>query len=54
MKTALIWGAGGGIGQAIARQLSEEGWQVRAAGRHIEKLSALIEHAYDVELGEAF
>ena len=38
MKTALIWGAPGGIGQATARHLSSDGWQVLAAGRHIEKL----------------
>ena len=54
MKTALIWGAGGGIGQATARHLSSNGWQVLAAGRHIEKLSAPIEHTYEVELGDAF
>lgn len=54
MKTALIWGAGGGIGQALARHLSSEGWQVLAAGRHTEKLSAQFEHAYDVELVDAF
>ena len=54
MKTALIWGATGGIGQATARHLSSNGWQVLAAGRHIEKLSAPIEHTYEVELGDAF
>jgi len=41
MKTALIWGAGGGIGRAIARQLARENWQILAAGRYLEFLTDL-------------
>jgi len=35
MKTALIWGAGGGIGRAIADQLVSENWQIVAAGHNL-------------------
>ncbi len=54
MKTALIWGATGGIGQATARYLSSEGWRVLAAGRHTGSLSSQPEHLFEVELGDAF
>jgi NAD(P)-dependent dehydrogenase (short-subunit alcohol dehydrogenase family) len=54
MKTALIWGAGGGIGQALAHQLAQENWQILAAGRHVDSLADLTEHVYTVELGDPF
>ncbi len=54
MKTALIWGAGGGIGRAIADQLVSENWQIVAAGHNLESFSDLTEHIYEVELGDAF
>ena len=53
MKTALIWGAPGGIGQATARQLSRAGWRVLAAGRHTDSPSSQPEHLFEVELGDA-
>jgi len=54
VKTALIWGAGGGIGQATARRLMSEGWRVLEAGRHTDSLSDQPEHLFEVELGDAF
>lgn len=33
MARALIWGASGGMGQALVRLLKSEGWQVYGAGR---------------------
>lgn len=54
MKTALIWGAGGAIGQAIARQLAQADWQVLTAGRRSESFPGLTEHIYEVELGNPF
>ncbi len=41
MKTAMIWGASGGIGQAITSQLLKEDWNVIAVGRHEENLDDL-------------
>jgi len=54
MKTALIWGAGGAIGQAIARQLAREDWQVLAAGRQLEAYHNLTQYRYEVELSDLF
>jgi NAD(P)-dependent dehydrogenase (short-subunit alcohol dehydrogenase family) len=33
MANALVWGASGGIGQALVRLFKSEGWQVYGAGR---------------------
>lgn len=38
---ALIIGAGGGIGQALAQQLSDKGWNLVLAGRTSEKLETV-------------
>ena len=40
-KTALVTGATGGIGQAIARSLHAQGASVALSGRNVEKLEAL-------------
>lgn len=52
-KTALIWGASGGIGRAIVRSLAAQGWQVLAAGRDADRLEGLSEHVFDVDILEA-
>lgn len=49
-KTALIWGAGGGMGQAIVRALAEQGWQVLAAGRGVERLHELAQHRFEADV----
>lgn len=54
MKSALIWGAGGAIGGAIAERLRQDGWQVLAAGRQLEKMERLGELVFEVELGDPF
>lgn len=54
MKSALIWGAGGAIGGAIAERLRQDGWQVLAAGRQLEKMEHLGEQVCEVELGDPF
>src|SRR5579859_5145966 len=41
-KTALVLGAGGGLGGAIARALSAEGAQVAAAGLHAQSVEATV------------
>jgi len=51
MKHALITGAAGGIGAAIAQKLSQQGYAVTLTGRRIEPLQALadaLEHAQAV------
>jgi NAD(P)-dependent dehydrogenase (short-subunit alcohol dehydrogenase family) len=54
MKTALIWGAGGGIGRAVIQQLAKSEWQILAAGRDSDSFSGLAEHIFEVDLNEAF
>lgn len=54
MRTALIWGASGGIGRALTRKLVENDWQTLAAGRNLDLLSGLTEHIFDVDLGDAY
>jgi NAD(P)-dependent dehydrogenase (short-subunit alcohol dehydrogenase family) len=59
MNTAMIWGAGGGIGLALTRQLIDQGWSVVAITHHpqteLENLTEFIIEAdvtvpYDVEV----
>ena len=40
-KTALVTGAGSGIGKAICKELAKNGVNVAAAGRNMEKLNVL-------------
>ena len=47
MKTAIVTGAGSGIGQACATALLREGWQVALVGRRAEALQAAIAAAGD-------
>ena len=40
MPEALIWGAAGGMGQALVNQLNNAGWRVFAASRDVEAIPA--------------
>jgi len=40
-KTALVTGASSGMGKAIAKRLVEDGYQVYAAARHVERMNDL-------------
>lgn len=42
MKTAIITGAGSGVGRAIALKLAEQGWRVAVVGRRAEALQETI------------
>lgn len=50
-KTALIWGAGGGIGGALAHHLKAEGWQVIAVARSISKIEEFVPLAFEADFG---
>lgn len=39
-KTAMIWGASGGIGRSLTQQLMNDGWQVIAITRYPETVNA--------------
>lgn len=53
-KTALIWGAAGGIGRALARRLRETGWQVVGVGRHSTDLAGVADHAFEADVADPF
>jgi 3-oxoacyl-[acyl-carrier protein] reductase len=51
MSEALIWGASGGIGQALVRRLKSEGWRVIAAARQAEIIPKEADLALEFEAG---
>jgi nucleoside-diphosphate-sugar epimerase len=51
-KTALVLGATGGIGGAVAKRLAEAGWAIRALNRNVEK-ARQAEPSYDWRQGDA-
>jgi NAD(P)-dependent dehydrogenase (short-subunit alcohol dehydrogenase family) len=56
-NNALIWGADGGIGGAIAHLLLDQGWNVALTGRHPERLDGLHKLggiAVDAQVGDPF
>jgi NAD(P)-dependent dehydrogenase (short-subunit alcohol dehydrogenase family) len=52
-KTAMVWGAGGGIGRALVSALRNEGWQVLAMGRRTTELRDLTPHLFEADLADA-
>jgi len=45
MKSAVITGAGSGVGQAIALKLAQQGWRVGLVGRRVETLRETVKLA---------
>ncbi len=54
MADALIWGASGGIGSALAQLLQERGWRVHAAARHEGSIPAGVDTRLTFEAGDPF
>jgi 3-oxoacyl-[acyl-carrier protein] reductase len=54
MNNALIWGAGGGIGRALAAHLQQAGWQVAGITRRPEQAPAGLACAAVADVGNAF
>jgi NAD(P)-dependent dehydrogenase (short-subunit alcohol dehydrogenase family) len=52
-KSAMVWGAGGGIGRALVSALSNEGWQVLGSGRHTAELEDLTPYLFEADLASA-
>lgn len=50
-QTALIWGAGGDIGRALARKLKADGWQVIAIGRRGDDVG---DYAFEADVADPF
>ena len=49
-KHVMVWGATGGIGSALVRQLSTQGWKVAAFGRNFDQLQPFNGYKIRVEL----
>jgi 3-oxoacyl-[acyl-carrier protein] reductase len=52
MRTALIWGAGGGIGHALVKHLHNEGWSVYVVTHRPgdQNLTDLTPHVFDANV----
>ncbi len=53
-KVALIWGAAGGIGRALARRLKDAGWQVVGVSRHRADLAGVTDVAFEADVADPF
>jgi len=53
-KTALIWGASGGIGQALLKTLENDGWQVAAVARQIDKIQGMGDWQFEADVSDEF
>ena len=47
LKTAVVTGAGSGVGQAVALRLARDGWRVALLGRRQETLQDTVKQAGD-------
>jgi NAD(P)-dependent dehydrogenase (short-subunit alcohol dehydrogenase family) len=54
MKTAMIWGAGGGIGRALVTQLTDEEWNVMAISHRSSNLEELTPHVGEADVASPY
>jgi NAD(P)-dependent dehydrogenase (short-subunit alcohol dehydrogenase family) len=54
MSNSLIWGASGGIGQALLRALTQRGDVVGGVSRHPDDLVGLTDFRYEADVADAF
>lgn len=52
MKTAMVWGASGGIGRALVSNLTADGWMVLAVARHPANLTDLTPHIIEADVAD--
>jgi NAD(P)-dependent dehydrogenase (short-subunit alcohol dehydrogenase family) len=52
MPDVLIWGASGGMGQALTESLLQAGWRVFAAARDVSKIPAGVHQAYPFDAAD--
>lgn len=52
VQNAMVWGARGGIGQALVSTLSQEGWRVVALGRGVADLRNLTSDVVEVDVAD--
>jgi NAD(P)-dependent dehydrogenase (short-subunit alcohol dehydrogenase family) len=53
-KTALVWGATGGIGRAITQRLTAAGWQVVGFSRQPDELDEIAAHPLEADMADPF
>lgn len=53
MKTAMIWGAAGGIGKALVKRLVADGWSVIAVARQPGDLESLTPLVFEADVARA-
>lgn len=53
-RTALIWGAAGDIGRAIANRLKADGWQIIAVSRQEDDLGGVADYAAAADVADPF
>lgn len=51
-KTAIVWGAGGGIGRALVQQLNADGWTTIAIARHAADVGEGAAHVFEADVAD--
>lgn len=52
MKTAMVWGASGGIGTALVKHLVDSGWDVLSVARDAGAVTALTSYAVEANVAD--